>query len=153
MEQIERGVPGIWGETDAEQQTKAAEFFGYWRTALAEGGLKDLAIFLRWLALNRAEMHDTAPRSEGKDNIVSNRTEDASDKLVIYLQAKWHKGEGLKSSDLQSLFSPSLSDTDVKRVLTDQGYVTGRHSIAGKQMRCWAKVGDVVSELHKPQHG
>lgn len=143
--------PAIWGETDAEQQATAAEFFGYWRTALAEGGLKDLAIFLRWLALNRAEMHDTAPRSDGKDNIVSNRTEDASDKLVIYLQAMWHEGDSYKVSDLQSLFSPSLSDTDVKRVLTDQGFAAGRHSIAGKQMRCWAKVGDVVNSLHTPQ--
>ena len=144
--------PELWGETDAEQQAKAAEFFGYWRTALAEGGLKDLAIFLRWLALDRAEIHDTAPASEGKDDIVSNRTEDASDKLVIYLQAKWHKGEGLKVSDLQSLFSPSLSDADVQRVLVDQGYVPGRHTIAGKQMRCWTKDGEAVDELHKPQH-
>ena len=145
--------PAIWGETDAEQQANAAEFFGLWRKALAEGDLKELAIFLRWLALNRAETHDTAPRSDGKDNIVSSRTEDATDKLVIYLQAKLYKGEGLKVSDLQSLFSPSLSDTDVKRVLKEQGFVAGKHSIAGKQMRCWAKVGDVVDSLHKPQHG
>ena len=107
-------------------------------------------MFLRWNAFNRAEVHDTAPMSEGKTEIISCRTEDASDKLVIYLQDSVHEGEGLKVGDLQSLFSPALSDADVKRVLTAQGFEAGRHSIAKGQMRCWTFNGTPATRLHIP---
>ena len=46
---------------------------------------------------------------------------------------------GLKVPDLQKMFAPDLSDTDVVRVLTEQGFVKGRATISGIQTRCWFK--------------
>ena len=125
---------------------------GLWRQAVTEeGGLKEIAMFLRWLALNRAQIHNEAPSSEGKTDIVSNRTEDAADKLVIYLNEHLHDGDAVKVSDLQKYIGAPLSDNDVKNVLKDQGWQSGRHSIAGTQMRCWTKAGGDGLRLHEPR--
>lgn len=143
--------PEHFGKDMAERQKETSRVLGLWRQAVTEeGGLKEIAMFLRWLALNRAQVHNEAPSSEGKTDIVSNRTEDASDKLVIYLDSL-HNGEAVKPSDLQKHIGAPLSDADVKRVLKDQGWQTDRHSISGIQMRCWTKDGEKPNRLHEPK--
>jgi hypothetical protein len=42
-----------------------------------------------------------------------------------------------------------ISDADVKRVLTNQGWEAGRQTISGKQMRCWAKDVEKVFKLYQ----
>jgi hypothetical protein len=144
--------PEHFGKDTAERQKETSRVLGLWRQAVTEeGGLKEIAMFLRWLALNRAQVHNEAPSSEGKTDIVSHRTEDASDKLVIYLDSHVHNGEAVKPSDLQKYIGAPLSDADVKRVLKDQGWQSDRHSISGTQMRCWTKGGEKARQLHEPR--
>lgn len=144
--------PEHFGKDTAERQKETSRVLGLWRQAVTEeGGLKEIAMFLRWLALNRAQIHNEAPSSEGKTDIVSNRTEDAADKLVIYLNEHLHDGDAVKVSDLQKYIGAPLSDNDVKNVLKDQGWQSGRHSIAGTQMRCWTKAGGDGLRLHEPR--
>jgi hypothetical protein len=144
--------PEHFGKDMAERQKETSRVLGLWRQAVTEeGGLKEIAMFLRWLALNRAQVHNEAPSSEGKTDIVSNRTEDASDKLVIYLDSHVKNGYAVKVSDLQKHIGAPLSDADVVRVLKDQGWQSGRHSISGTQMRCWTKAGEDGLRLHEPK--
>lgn len=144
--------PERFGKDTAERQKETGRFLGLWRQAVTEeGGLKQIAMFLRWLALNRAQVHNEAPRSQGKTDIVSNRTEDAADKLVIYLHEHLHDGDAVKPTDLQKYIGAPLSDNDVQRVLKEQGWKAGKHSIAGKQMRCWTKGGEKPLRLHEPK--
>ncbi len=144
--------PEHFGKDTAERQKETSRVLGLWRQAVTEeGGLKQIAMFLRWLALNRAQVHNEAPRSQGKTDIVSNRTEDAADKLVIYLHEHLHDGDAVKPTDLQKYIGAPLSDNDVQRVLKEQGWKAGKHSIAGKQMRCWTKGGEKPLRLHEPK--
>lgn len=129
--------PAYWGDTASQREKASKEFFEAWLGALDQGGLKEIAMYFRWLALNRADTPMTAPQSEAKDAIISRRTEDASDRLAIWLANNHQKGAGLKVPDLQKMFAPDLSDTDVVRVLKEQGFVKGRATISGIQTRCW----------------
>ena len=143
--------PKNWGDSEAEQQRSAAKFFQKWRKYLQDGGLKEISMFFLWNALSgRAERHDSAPPSEAKENLISHRTEDAEDKLAMYLDAKIGDREGFKISDIQKHFGPSLTDSAVQRVAKECGFVSHRLSIRGRQMRLWSKT-KLIDSLHEPK--
>lgn len=146
--------PDYWGDTASEREEASKKFFAVWLDALDTGGLKEIAMYFRWLALCRAKLHMVAPFSEAKDAIISRRTEDACDKLAMYLLEKYREGEGIKVGDLQRLFSPDLSDTDVIRVLKEEGFKNKKVRITGieGQIRCWCKGDKPVTSLHTPRH-
>ena len=139
--------PAYWGDTASQREKASKEFFEAWLGALDQGGLKEIAMYFRWLALNRADTPMTAPQSEAKDAIISRRTEDASDRLAIWLDNNYHEGAGLQASELQKKFAPDLSTTDVYRVLREQGFEDGRPTILGDQRRCWFKGDKPVTRL------
>lgn len=147
--------PECWGENDDERQQQSNEFFQLFRTALDDGGLKELAMFFRWNATTdgQAELHGVAPTSEAKKDIISRRTEDMLDKLALYLDDYLHSTEGFKIADLQGLYPRELSEGNVKKLVKELGYVSTRQYIGGRQMWVYSMEGKKVTDLHKPNRG
>lgn len=149
--------PKSWGDSEAEQQRNSAKFFELWRKSMREeGGLKKLSMFFLWNVLSgNAERYDSAPASEAKDDLISHRTEDAEDKLTMYLGTKVSDYEGVKLTDIQKHFEYALNDTATRRILKECGFENHKLSIPlgtgkTKQMRVWSKTKD-VDKIHEPK--
>ena len=148
--------PKDWGDTEAEQQKSSARFFELWRKFMRKGGLKELSMFFLWNVLSgNAERYDSAPPSGAKEDLISHRTEDAEDKLALYLDAKVSNYEGVKLTDIQKYFEYSLSDAAIARILKECGFENHKLSIPlgtgkMKQMRVWSKT-KTVDSIHEPK--
>ena len=145
-------LPKEWGAGDQLQKNKQKVFTGLVDN-LKNGGAKELAMFFKWNVHNQndpATIYDEAPLSEAKDQIQSNRTEDASDRLIMYLQKIGHE-EGFKISDLQKKFTPDLSDYDVMTICKKLGYCNNDNkkiTVNNHRQRVWAKDHSKVNSLH-----
>ncbi len=101
-------------------------------------------------ASGNAKRYDSAPPSEAKEDLISHRTEDAEDKLALYLDAKIGDREGFKIGDIQKYFDYSLTDSAVQRIARERGFTPNRLSINGRQMRVWCRTM-AVNSIHEPK--
>ena len=142
--------PKHFGNTPKERQDKTDQFLAVWRTEIRNGGLEELATFFKLNTLIMNKLPNNAPTTNAKEEIISRRTEDAKDKLALYINNNLKIDEGFKIGDLQKRFSPALSDHDVMSVAKELGYISTRKTIEGTLMRVWSLQGKEVSSLHQP---